>query len=169
MVAYCQVPAILLLGTSKMTDEEKEKKGFVVNDRRRFDSEGNEKGDGNEAKPAMKASTPKPEENLSKPEIKPEIKPENKSEPLPEDGQEHGEMNFSSFIMSLATQALMQLGEIKPPPGVELEVDKNAARQTIDILGMLEQKTRNNLDKDEAHLFEQILHNLRLSYVKAVS
>jgi hypothetical protein len=147
-----------------MSEENKEK-SFVVKDRRRFDSAGNEKA---EAVEAVKISEqPKKQEQVKKEEEPKKI--ENPTGDEPQYEADPQEMNFSSFVMSLATQALMQLGEIKPPPGMNLEVDKNAARQSIDILGMLEIKTRNNLDKEEAHLLEQILHNLRLSYVKAVS
>ncbi len=163
-----------------MSDNEQENKTFIVKDRRRFDSSGNEKNDLVEEKaPEIKA-----------PEKKPQTTEEIKREELA--AQEHSvtmknsaavnseydnsninseaqEMNFSSFVMSLATQALMQLGEIEPPPGINVEIDKTSARQSIDILGMLQQKTKGNLVKEEEHLLEQILHNLRLSYVKAVS
>ena len=76
------------------------------------------------------------------------------------------EMNFSSFVVSLATQALMLLGEIDPPEGVELKVDRNAAKQTIDILNMIEQKTKGNLEKEEASLLQEIIHNLRITYLR---
>ena len=154
-----------------MSEENKEK-SFVVKDRRRFDSAGNEKSENQESE--TKAS-PQPEQVKSQ-DVKAESAVKKQELPkredikdAPEYQADPGEMNFSSFVMSLATQALMQLGEIKPPPGMNIEIDKGAARQSIDILGMIEVKTKNNLDKEEAHLLEQILHNLRLSYVKAVS
>ena len=77
------------------------------------------------------------------------------------------DMTFGSFIMSLATQALMQLGEMKPPPGMPMEKDVDAARQTIDILNLLETKTRGNLDAAEKQLMEKILTTLRMSFVRA--
>lgn len=163
-----------------MSEGDSNEKGFVVKDRRRFDSSGNERSEDTskaESEPTAAASSgsPKkaPQENKPK-----EHAAGGKDGAEQASGQtfqaspqtdEAGELNFASFIMSLATQALMQLGEIKPPPGMELEVDKAAARQTIDIIAMLQNKTKGNLDKDESHLIEQILHNLRLSYVKAVS
>ena len=76
------------------------------------------------------------------------------------------EITFSSFAMSLATQALIQLGEMQAPQGLNLPVDRDAAKQTIDILTMLEEKTRGNLDQEESGLMEEILHNLRMSNVR---
>jgi tellurite resistance protein len=76
------------------------------------------------------------------------------------------EINFMSFVVSLATQALMQMGQMSPPPGVDLKKDKNAARQTIEILAMLDAKTKGNLNKEESDMLEELLHNLRLSFLK---
>lgn len=82
--------------------------------------------------------------------------------------EDTNEVNFSAFVMSLATQALMQLGQIQPPAGVDLAVDRDAARQTIDIIAMLNQKTKGNLDKDEQHLVDEILNSLRIQFVQKV-
>jgi hypothetical protein len=75
-------------------------------------------------------------------------------------------LDFSSFIMSLASQALWQLGLMQPPPGVRVEVDKEAAKQTIDIISLLEQKTKGNLDPVEERLLSEILHELRMNFVR---
>ena len=75
-------------------------------------------------------------------------------------------IDFSSFIISLATQALVQLGQMKAPPGIEIKPDRESARQTIDILSLLQLKTKGNLDPAEAQLFEEILHSLRMAYVR---
>lgn len=76
------------------------------------------------------------------------------------------DINFSSFVMSLATQAMMQMGELPPPEGMRIPVDIQAARQTIDILSILKTKTSGNLDQFEAQLFEEVLHNLKVAFVK---
>lgn len=76
------------------------------------------------------------------------------------------EINFSSFIISLATQAMMQLGEAPAPDGMDVPVDVVMAKQTIDIISLLREKTRNNLDEFEEKLFEEILHNLRITYIR---
>jgi hypothetical protein len=74
---------------------------------------------------------------------------------------------FTSFIMSLATQVLVQLGEMPPPSGMEIPIDLESARQTIDIMSMLQKRTRGNLSADEARFMEDVLHSLRMSYVNA--
>lgn len=79
------------------------------------------------------------------------------------------EINFSSFIISLATQAMMQLGETPAPDGVSIPVDTPMAKQTIDIISMLREKSKNNLDEFEEQLFEEVLHTLRMLYVKRTS
>lgn len=78
------------------------------------------------------------------------------------------EVTFSSFVMSLATQAMVQLGQMPPPPGMEIPVDIESGKGTIDILGMIQRKTRGNLSKEEDKFLEDILHTLRVSYVKRV-
>jgi hypothetical protein len=141
-------------------EEEKEKKGFKVLDRRRFDSIGNEREED-------RASATPSKPTVGQPVPQSERKPMNSAKPTaPEANSGDESINFSSFVMSLATQALMQLGEMQPPPGVEIQVDKEAARQSIDILRMLEKKTAGNLDESEAKMLEEILHALKVSFVK---
>ena len=78
------------------------------------------------------------------------------------------EVSFSSFILSLSTSARVHLGEVPDP--VTQKVDKHLplAKQTIDLLGLLREKTRNNLDLDEENLFDHLLYDLRLAYIKEV-
>lgn len=83
-----------------------------------------------------------------------------------EEGPPESEVNFSSFVMSLATQAMVQLGQMAPPPGMEIPVDVESGKGTIDILAMIQQKTRGNLSKEETKFLEDVLHTLRISYVK---
>lgn len=76
------------------------------------------------------------------------------------------EIQFGSFIMSLATQGMMQLGEMPAPDGLQVPVDLNHAKQTIDVLTILREKTKGNLDSFEENLFQEVLHNLRMAYIK---
>lgn len=78
-------------------------------------------------------------------------------------------VNFSSFVLSLSTSALMSLGEVENPMTKERERSLPAAKQTIDIIGLLEEKTKGNLDENEGALIKNVLHELRLRYVTAVS
>jgi hypothetical protein len=76
------------------------------------------------------------------------------------------EVNFSSFVLGLSTQALMCLGEIPDPQDGKPHQDLSAAKQFIDILGVLKEKTAGNLDKGETEFLDQILFDLRMRYVK---
>lgn len=86
-----------------------------------------------------------------------------------DDDLENLGITFDSFVASLATQALMQLGEIPAPPGVNVPYDKEAAKSTIDILSMLKRKTKGNLTDKEIVRLDELLHNLRLKFVKCSS
>ena len=75
------------------------------------------------------------------------------------------QVSFSTFILSLASSALVQLGEVPNPETEKIEQDLVMARHTIDILSMLQNKTRECLDPDESRLMEGVLYDLRLKYV----
>jgi hypothetical protein len=72
-------------------------------------------------------------------------------------------MDFGIFVLSLNASALIQLGETTDAQG-ESGVSLPLARQTIDILAMLEAKTRGNLNGEEERLLHQILFDLRMRY-----
>lgn len=69
-------------------------------------------------------------------------------------------------MVGLSTQALAALGEMPDPMSGQRSKDLNAAQQLIDIIGMLREKTRGNLDRDEDGLIEAILFDLRMKYVE---
>jgi hypothetical protein len=73
-------------------------------------------------------------------------------------------IDFTTFILSLSTQALMQLGEVKDSDG-HVEPDLMMARHTIDLLGLLESKTKGNLTGEEEQLLQQVLFDLRMRFV----
>jgi hypothetical protein len=75
-------------------------------------------------------------------------------------------IDFASFVISLGTQAFMHLGDIPDPMTQQREKDLPAAKQMIDLLGMLETKTKGNLTPDEERLLRQLLTDLRLRYVR---
>ena len=76
-------------------------------------------------------------------------------------------IDFSTFILSLSTSALYQMGMVEAPDGEKLgEPNKALARQTIDTLEMLRDKTRGNLDDEEAKLMDSLLYELRMHFVK---
>jgi len=79
------------------------------------------------------------------------------------------EINFINFLFSISTSALIQLGEIEDPISQQTVKNFPLAKQTIDLIGMLKEKTEGNLTSDEAKLIENILFDLRMRYVKATS
>ena len=76
-------------------------------------------------------------------------------------------INFSTFVLSLATSAQVHLGAIPNPATGKEERELSLAKQTIDILGILEEKTKGNLDENEKKLLEHLLFDLRVMYVEA--
>lgn len=76
------------------------------------------------------------------------------------------ELTFSSFVVGLATQALMFMGAMPAPSGQQIEPNLGEASVIIDILSMLERKTVGNLAEDEARLIEDILYDLRMRFVR---
>ena len=77
--------------------------------------------------------------------------------------------SFLSLIMSLASNAAASLGMMPHPVTGETGVDLKTAKHWIDVLGMLEQKTRGNLDQQEDQVVESLLADLRMQYVSFTS
>lgn len=75
------------------------------------------------------------------------------------------EVTFSAFIISLASSALVGLGEVPDPATGRVERDLPLARHNIDVLEMLQQKTQGALNDDEKELMDSIIYELRLKYV----
>jgi len=133
------------------SEEEKptEGKGFTVQDRRRFSPE---------------TGAPRedvPEQATGAAQDASATIPRGEQDALPE-------INFSAFVISLSTQALLHLGEIADPLSGKVEIDVPVAKQMIDILAMLKDKTRGNLNASEDRLMQDILFDLRMKYVEAV-
>ena len=134
-------------------DETIEGNGFVVRDKRQFTPDGEvktdaaaEKGTTNADRQAETAA--QKEEGQKKEPVK-----------LPE-------INFPSFILSLSSSALLHFGDIPDPVSGKKERNLPMAKQTIDILGILKEKTQGNLTNDEEQLLDTLLHDLRIKYVE---
>ena len=130
--------------------EEEGKKGFTIRDRRVSSQQ---------------------EETAKKEKGKTETAPETGGQkPGPESfqGQPLPEIDFASFIFSLSTSALLHLGEVPDPVTQNREKNLPLAKQTIDILGILQEKTRGNLTSEEEKMMETLLTDLRWRYVREV-
>jgi Domain of unknown function (DUF1844) len=149
-------------------DDTEPKDGFKVSDKRRFTTDG---AAGSEAEePAKPDADDEVAKTSEQPEAAEKPEPEQKSEPEQIGEQEKEELppiNFSSFVMSLANTALFQLGFLKMPDSEDSPKDLLGARQTIDIMAMLQEKTEGNLSDEEKNLLTETLFQLRMAFVEA--
>jgi Domain of unknown function (DUF1844) len=147
-------------------EESEDKRGFKVQDRRRFSAEG-------EAKPGSDA----PSESSEAIDIKsrpaaPGPEPIAKAQAAAQHAANRGtseappELTFAAFLWSLSEQALAALGEIPDPTTGKVTHDLILAQQMIDIIIMLRDKTRGNLDPHEQALLKEILSSLQMKYVE---
>jgi len=137
-----------------MAEEEKESsRGFRVQDRRRFSPETGEPRSTEETEKTEAKTTPQQES------------PPSNQERAERTSSSKVEISFASFILGLSTQVLMYMGEMPPAPGQPPHTDLPAAQQMIEVLAMLQQKTKGNLDAGEAAMLENALFDLRMRYV----
>ncbi len=78
-----------------------------------------------------------------------------------------GPVDFSTHVLSLASTVLISLGQMPGPDGEAHPQDLETARHLIDVLGMLEHKTKGNLDEAEQKLLASLIYDLRVAYVDA--
>ena len=79
-----------------------------------------------------------------------------------------GDLSFTTFVVSLASSAAIHFGDLPDPmTGQTSELNLEGAAQMIDILTLLEEKTRGNLTIEERQVLEQVLYELRLRFVDA--
>jgi hypothetical protein len=127
---------------------EQKPSGFTVTDRRTFAGD----AAGNVEKPAEAPPQPAAAEAPSG-----EARSERAMPPV----------DFGTFVLSLGSSAIMHLGEFEHPQSGKVEKDLGMAKHTIDLLSMLQEKTRGNLSAQEDKLLESLLYDLRLRYVNA--
>jgi len=125
--------------------------GFKVADKRLFTEEG----------------------NLREDAVRDPAEDKRSDDPLPDIGssgraraEQDFPMTFQTLVFSLSTTAMMQLGILSPPEGGPQQKDLAAAKQTIDILTILQEKTRGNLTSEESQLLEASVYDLKMTYVK---
>jgi hypothetical protein len=131
-------------------EEKKKDSGFVVKDKRLFDESGKER--------------PQEEAPSSAAEEKPKVQESSQTEPKKE--SDYPQVNFTNFVLSLSTSALFHFGDFPEYEGGKTEKNLPAAKQTIDILDMLSEKTKGNLNENENNLIQGVLYELKMRYVK---
>lgn len=143
-----------------------DKKEFTVKDRRTF-AKGDEETEIKEEKAETSKEDAKTEEPEKAAEPEKDAEPDKTAEPEKDaEDFQMPQINFATFIFSLNSSVLMHLGVIDDPATGKTVKNLPIAKQTIDILVMLEEKTQGNLTEDEAKMLKNILYDLRMIYVK---
>jgi hypothetical protein len=136
---------------------EEESSGFKVTDKRKFSDDGDRKKEAaapeaaapEAAAPEAAAPKEEPVDDQDDPTIDPSMM----------------EVNFSNFVLSLGTSAVLHFGEFPDPVSGKQEQNLPMAKHTIDILNMLRDKTSGNLEAEEEKLLSDLLYQLRMKYV----
>ena len=137
-------------------DKTQQEPGIKVDDKRRFNAEGTARDDvaeGPESAPIDVNA-----EQAAEADPAPAFQHRSKREP--------STIDFSGFVLSLAQAALVDLGVAPHPDSDEIRKDLPQARNTIDILGIVREKTTGNLSDEEAKLLDGLLYQLRLVFLE---
>jgi len=156
-----------------MPETKKEPEPLTVVDRRRFTTEGERRQD---VEPSPAPAPEPPPIPAAQAPLPPQ--PRHESEPARMARQAYEQQSgragerksdLETLILSLSTSAMIQLGLVDDPAGGRIPADFEAARHTIDMLEVVQEKTRGNLSPQEEQLLEQVLYELRLAYVNISS
>ena len=141
-------------------EEEKNEKGFVIKDKRLFSETGEVRKDAD----IQSNKEVKPDAGAVDNEKQPETDNRNNDQKT-----YFPEINFSNFLISLSTTVMYHFGDFPDPVTNESVRNLQAAKHTIDTIGMLKSKTEGNLDQNEKNLLDNLLFELRMRYVKETS
>jgi hypothetical protein len=130
-----------------MASDDQKPGGFKVSDRRSFTESGEPRPDEAPAPKPPGGDVPAPGGSSSETALPP--------------------VDFHTFVLSLGSSALLHLGELEAPGTEGVQKDLALAKHTIDVLAMLEEKTRGNLSPAEEKLISSLLYDLRLRYVES--
>jgi len=124
--------------------------GFTISDKRHFTSEGEVRKE--ETDQVAKGPTPPAADTGAPPTAERRTETEER-------------IDFPSYVLTYYTQGLVLLGEVPNPYTNKKEENLEAARHTIDILTLLQEKTRGNLDREEQQLLDSVLYELRMKFM----
>ncbi|HEX9002247.1 MAG TPA: DUF1844 domain-containing protein [Blastocatellia bacterium] len=136
---------------------EENQSGFKVTDRRLFNADGTMREDAQIPEPTPIAAPPLAPPSAAIPE--PELEPQDDPNEMPE------QTMFTEFLMNIASSAFVYLGLVEHPATGRRQVDLMAAKETIDVLVMLHEKTKGNLTRGEARFYEDLLADLQTQFV----
>lgn len=154
-----------------------EQTNFKVTDRRLFNADGSPRDLSPEETVEIKAETPintQPPQPSASPAETPATPPAQSASAAEQSPETLDEIDipgaedpasFANFLMSIASNAASSLGMMEHPVTHKREVDLELGKHWIDVLGMLQDKTRNNLSPQEQQILEGLLADLRMQYV----
>lgn len=140
--------------------EEKEDKGFKVIDRRGVEAT---------PEPPSPPPTPPPVENPGSAAAEGNSPPSPQTQGVPPVGASEGVPQFLDLVQSLQMGAMAGLGMLQGPDGKRPPVDLPAAKDAIDLLGILQEKTKGNLTKEEEEVLREGLYHLRMGYMAMIN
>jgi hypothetical protein len=147
-----------------MADDKSESSAFKVVDRRSFTSEGSRR-EGEAAEVKSPAPAPPPEARI-KTAAAPERPVRSQVIETPEADFGEEPSGFDTLVSYLSTTAMFQLGLIAGPGGERIPADMPNAQRTIDLLDVLQEKTQGNLTPKESRLLDDVLYELRMTFVE---
>ena len=137
-----------------MAGEESSSSGFKVVDRRPFAADGSRKEDVPAQEERVEAAPQRDQSTPGEPQSQPRGQYEDESP------------GFETLVSYLSTTAMFQLGLIPGPSGEHIPADMPNAQRTVDLLEVLQEKTQGNLTASESRLLEDVLYELRMSFVE---
>jgi len=148
-----------------MPEDKNDVSDFKVVDRRSFAEDGSRRAPAPEAEKRSEVRQPPAPAQPSAPPV--ESRGGLDCEAQAEEEFDEGPANFATLVSYLSTTAMFQMGLLPGPGGERIPADFANARRTIDLLEVLQQKTQGNLTEDEARMLQEVLYELRLSFVEA--
>ena len=142
--------------------EGQEEKGFVVSDKRLFTPSGERIAEPRRPEPAEPETPPPPKQEAPATAEQPPTPATEAATP-----QDLPPVDFAAFVMMLTNNVMVFLGQVPNPLTQQPQVDLAQAKQTIDTIMMLREKTRGNLTTEEERFLQELLPQLQMAYVQA--
>ena len=151
-----------------MSEPDNESKGFKITDRRKFTSEGEPRKESSDESGGEPKASPEPTPQSAPSERSADFAGSTPAGVRPTDTastERPSEATFLDLVGMLATNAMLQLGDIPDPASGQRVENLRAVQDMIDLLEILQQKTKGNLTNKEAEVLEQVLYDLRMRYM----
>lgn len=142
--------------------EEQGERGFVISDKRLFTPAGERIAETSRSEPAEPETPTAPQQEEQPAAAAQPQTPATEAPP-----QDLPPVDFAAFVMMLTNNVMVFLGQVPNPLTQQPQVDLTQAKQTIDTIMMLREKTRGNLTTEEERFLQELLPQLQMAYVQA--